>query len=137
MESSEKYNNKLKSLKKALNSFSDSMKIDLFSFTEIVLDTVKNGQMQKFEICSELFWKTIKLYLNESHGTEANSPKSVYRELFANNLIDEDMCENLIKMVDDRNSLSHIYNDKYFEQVYKNLNGHLEQMQFVINKINK
>lgn len=135
MELSEKYTIKIIELEKALKGFSDLMKVDLFSFTEIILDGVKNGQVQKFQYCSELLWKTVKVFLEEKHGMIVTSPKNIYRELFKNSYIDEEQFEKLIQIVDDRNSLSHIYNENYFEKVHKNLPGHLELMKLILEKI--
>jgi nucleotidyltransferase substrate binding protein (TIGR01987 family) len=135
MELSEKYSSKIAELQKALKGFSDAMKIDLFSFTEVISDIVKNGQIQKFQYCSELLWKTVKVFMYEKHGMMVPSPKNIYRELFKNSYIDEQEFEKLIKIVDDRNLLSHIYNENYFEEVYKRLPEHLELMKIVAEKI--
>jgi len=135
MELPEKYNIKIAELQKAVKGFSEAMKVDLFSFTEIMSDLAKNGQIQKFEYCSELLWKTTKVLLSEKHGIIIASPKSIYRELFKNNYINEQQFENLIRLVDDRNILSHIYNENYFEEVYKRLPQHLELMKIVLEKI--
>jgi len=136
MELSDSYRNKLSSLKKALSSFSKAMQLNLFTYSEDVSDVIKNGQVQKFEIASELLWKSSMLFLNEKFGIEATTPKTVYRGLFQANLINELECEEFIKLVDDRNSLSHIYNEKDFELVYKKLSSHLNSMLKLFTKIN-
>jgi nucleotidyltransferase substrate binding protein (TIGR01987 family) len=135
MAQSEKLNNKIVQLKKAVSNFENTMKIDLFSSSDIIIDLVRNGQIQKFEYCTEMLWKTSKAFLEEKHGANPKSPKNAFRDLFENNYIDETTCEKLLLMVDDRNLLSHIYNENYFEEVHKHLPEHLELMKLVVEKI--
>ena len=67
MEHAGGYEKKLISLKQALDSFGKAMNIDASSLGDIEQDTIKNGQAQKFEVCVELFWKTMKKFLYEIH----------------------------------------------------------------------
>jgi len=66
---------KIEELKRALENFDDSMKIDLNLFPDIVKDSVESGQIQKFEFSCELLWKTIKAFLYEIEGLDINTPK--------------------------------------------------------------
>ena len=62
MEQANGYEKKLISLEQALESFRQAMAIDASRFCEIESDTIQSGQVQKFDICVELFWKTTKKY---------------------------------------------------------------------------
>ena len=57
MEQTKGYEKKLSSLEQTLNTFEKSLKIDSSVFNYIEQDTIKSGQIQKFEVCVELFWK--------------------------------------------------------------------------------
>lgn len=135
MAQSEKLDNKIAQLKKAVHNFEKVMQIDLFSPSEMITDLIRNGQIQKFEYCTELLWKVTKAFLEEKHGSNSKSPKNVFRDFFENGYIDEMACEKIILMVDDRNLLSHIYNEDYFEKVHKHLPEHLKLMQLVVDKL--
>ena len=135
MEQTEKYRHKLADLKKAVDSLGEALKVNLFSFTEEISDLIRNGQIQKFEYCSELLWKTVKTALEEQNGFVATAPKNVYRGLFQNGYIDELECEKLILMVDDRNLLSHLYSENYYEKIHQRLPEHLKLMKSIIAKI--
>ena len=60
MEQAKGYEKKLASLKQTLNTFEKSLRIDDTVLSNIEQDTIKSRQIQKFEVCVELFWKTIK-----------------------------------------------------------------------------
>ena len=135
MERSKVFLERLSDFSKSLASLDEALKLDLSKFNEIELDLVKNGQIQKFEYSIELCWKIIKTFLNEHHGIETVSPKSAIKEFFGVNLVDEEEYELLIQMIDDRNRLSHIYNELFFQEIYARLVSYLNLMEKVIKKI--
>lgn len=118
MERSKIFVERLSDFSKSLTSLAEALKLDLSKYSEVELDLVKNGQIQKFEYSIELCWKIIKAYLSEQHGIETVSPKSAIKEFFSVNLLNEDEYELLIHMIDDRNRLSHIYNELFFNEIY-------------------
>lgn len=81
--------------------------------------------------------KQLKNSLNEKHGIDVFSPKSTFKEFFSLNLIDENKYENLIEMLEDRNKLSHIYEEMFFEEIYKKLHIYLDTFKIVLKIINK
>ncbi len=85
MEQTRKFEHRLNSLKKAISTFNVSLGVDLSRYEGIELDTFKSGQIQKFEVCVELFWKTMKSFLFEIHGINAVSPKMTLKELYVTN----------------------------------------------------
>jgi nucleotidyltransferase substrate binding protein (TIGR01987 family) len=135
MERSKVFLERLNDFSKSLTSLAEALKLDLSKFNEIELDLVKNGQIQKFEYSIELCWKIIKTFLSEQHGIETVSPKSAIKEFFGVNLINEEEYELLIQMIDDRNRLSHIYNELFFNEIYSRLVNYLNLMEKVIKKI--
>lgn len=135
MEQTKGYEKKLISLKQALNTFEKSTMIDDAIFSDIEQDTIKSGQVQKFEMCVELFWKTTKKFLYEIHGIEAISPKMVMKELYRTKYTNEKDYETLIEMINDRNRLSHIYNENQFNEIYCRLTEYLYLMKGIVSKI--
>ena len=73
MEQSQRFRYKLESYENALKSFSISLQIDVFGLSEAIVDTIKNGRIQKFEYCTELTWKIIKVFLYDYHNIDAKS----------------------------------------------------------------
>ncbi len=135
MEQSEKYSYKLNSFKKSVSGFVSSLNIDLESFSAEVADVLKNGQIQKFEICVELTWKILKLYLDQSHGLDVRSPKETIKEVFLIQLVDESEYELLLDMLKDRNRLSHEYKQEYFEEIIQRLASYRDLLLGILSKI--
>ena len=134
MEPANGYEKKLNSLEQALESFGKALAIDASRFDEIEIDTIKNGQVQKFEICVELFWKTTKKYLYDIHGVESISPKMAIKQLYRIAYTEAQNYEVLIEMVNDRNRLSHAYNEEQFNEIYRRLHEYLKLMQKIVKK---
>lgn len=126
MEQTQRYQNKLKVFEQALDTFGISLGIDLNKYSEIELDTFQNGQIQKFGYCVEISWKTVKAFLEDVHGLEVVSPKSAFKVFFQTGLVDEEICETLLEMINDRNRLSHIYRNEIFIEIYKKLPAYLK-----------
>lgn len=135
MEHARDYDYKLQVLKKSLQTFEDSLGINDADFSDIEQDTIKSGKVQKFEVCTELFWKTVKKFLKEIHGIEAVSPKMVMKQLYRTQYTDEATYELLLEMVNDRNRLSHIYNETTFNEIYGRMTTYLKLMTEVVDAI--
>lgn len=137
MEQSEKYKFKLAAYEKAIQGFATSLLIDTSGFTGDVVDVIKNGRIQKFEYCSELTWKIIKIFLFEHHSIDANSPREAIKEFFLIKVIEDTDYELLIDMLNDRNKLSHIYKEEFFEEIHNKLKDYLGVMNVVLGVLKK
>lgn len=136
MNTNEKYIDLLQDYKNALKNFGNSLQIITLQFNETVVDTIKSGQIQKFEMTTKLAWKSGKLFIELNFGEEILTPKSVYKKLFLLELVDESLYLQLMKTVDDRNKLSHVYKEKMFVNIHKNLDIHYQSLQQLFNKLN-
>ncbi len=89
--------------------------------TEKAIDELeKDGVIQRFEFTFELFWKTIKIIL-ENEGFRCVGPRSCIKEGARRGVLSEG--ETLLDMLEDRNKSSHIYDKatagEIFERVKK------------------
>jgi len=132
MEPREIYRSKLNTYKQAVKGFRCSLQIDISNFDEVVRDSIKNGQIKKFEYCTELTWKTVKKFLYLFAGLDANSPKETIKKLFSSRYIKQKDYELLIEMIEDRNMLSHIYRLEYFEEIHAKLKSYCELMERIV-----
>ena len=135
MEQSQRFKYKLEVYEKALKGFNISLNIDVLGFSEEVIDTIKNGRIQKFEYCAELTWKVIKNFLYEYHGIDAKSPRESLKEFFLVGAVEESNYELLINILDDRNRLSHIYKEEFFDEIHRKLKSYLTIMTLVLKII--
>jgi nucleotidyltransferase substrate binding protein (TIGR01987 family) len=112
---------KIQEYKDAVADFGKSLSIDFEGLSEEIVDSVKSGRAQKFEICTELLWKVLKSYLWEKNGIDSRSPKGVVKEIYNLGLLETEIYEQLIGMLDDRNRLSDVYNKQQFERIYERI----------------
>jgi len=128
MTTRERYQLLLVDFETSLKSLQNAVSEDISGYNATVQDLIKNGRIQKFEICSELGWKAGKLYIEIELGDVVASPKQVYRRLFASNLITETLLFSLLLMTDDRNLLSHVYKEESFSAVEQKLTEHYHSL---------
>ena len=128
---------KIEELKSAIKNFEESFEIDTSSFSEIVRDTIDSGRIQKFEFSTELLWKTIKRFLFERDGVESVSPKASVKSFLENGYCGYETYESLLRMIDDRNSLSHIYKSKMAAETVKHFKEYLKVMNDMVRVLEK
>ena len=115
----ENYENAAKQLAKALN--------------EPESEFIRDASIQRFEFTYELLWKTIKVFLEEIHGVRTVSPRQVFKEAFALELIDNE--DVFLEMIEARNLLSHTYNENQAGKMYRKLPSFLESFNLVLEKL--
>ena len=136
MEYSKKFYSQLDDFRKSLISFNRVLRKDLSLLNADDKDTFENAQIHKFEICTEIIWKTLKLFIEESGVVvEASYPKEYIKKSFQLGLTDSVLIEGLMDMIDDRNKMSHIYNEDYFRDILEYLPKHFENMNQVLTII--
>lgn len=85
-------------------------------------DVMRDGVIQRFEFTFELSWKALKEYMQSQGSTaELQFPKQVLREAYAAGLIDGE--STWLSMLADRNTTSHIYDDKLAGRICRDICG--------------
>jgi len=95
-------------------------------------DVVRDSAIKRFELCFDLMWKCIKAYAKKE-GVECFSPRACLKTAFQLKLIDYD--EAWLKILDDRNLTTHIYKEKYAEEVYSRLLNYIEYFKKLLNRL--
>ena len=105
-----RYEERRKDLDKAIESLEMGLKEEA---DELRID----GVLQRYEFTFELAWKCIKDYL-EMQGivSSIGSPREIIQLAFKHNIIDDG--EKWIKMMLDRNALSHMYDRGISREIY-------------------
>ena len=108
--------------KKKLVSFDKSLK----SFKEIYSAYSKKPNkigrlalLKSFELAFELSWKTLQAFFNSQGYTGFNSPRRIIKEAFNKEFIKNG--EIWISMLNDRNKLSHIYDESILTKIVKDI----------------
>lgn len=98
-------------------------------------DITRDSAIKRFEICFDLCWKTIKVFLEEENNVICVSPKKCFREAHKQGLIDYD--NFWIELADARNRTAHIYSEKMAENVFVILPKALEYFKKLLENIEK
>lgn len=93
--------------------------------------------IQRFEFTFELMWKTLKDYLEITGYNEFDvGPRGILKFAFKNGIIDNE--ENFSLILNDRNSTTHVYDEKMAESIYLNVkNKYVKEFENVIKYLDK
>ena len=90
------------------------------SVQKVTDDLDRDGVIKRFEFTFELFWKTMKVLL-EHEGLGCAGPRSCIKEGARRGFTVEN--EALLDMLEDRNKLSHIYDEAMAQSVFERIKG--------------
>lgn len=128
-----RYNSLKDAIKRLKEVIDEQEKIDSKKLGSILNDAI----IKRFEFTFELMWKVLKEYLEDNGFTDfMPSPKSVLKYAFKNGIINDEQGYNL--MLQDRNSTTHIYDEKMASQIVKNIKGkYVALIQSLIDYLDK
>lgn len=131
---------RIKAFKDAADAFAYLARFDMQVLKqklgdERLLDGMQNGRAQKFEYTVELCWKAIKIFLKEKDGIDEASPKKVIKAYYLGDYITEDDYLLLLDSVEDRNRLSHIYDEQTFNHILARLPSYAALFERVIGNL--
>lgn len=119
---------KMENLSNAINRLGDAL--NQTPVDEFIIDAT----IQRFEFTFELFWKTLKYFL-EHEGVEVGTPRKVLKKSYAAKWIDNDGI--WLSMLDDRNRTSHVYDESLARQIYLHIHDYLPEMQQVYSLLQR
>jgi nucleotidyltransferase substrate binding protein (TIGR01987 family) len=130
MEQEVRWRQRLEDFESALLKLSEGLEKNTFSELE------KDGVIQRFEFTFELAWKTLKDYLEDQGIIDVPSPKKALKKAFQENLIvDGDLW---LQMLEDRNSLSHLYKQEMSEKIFEHIKqNYVQALQDLALKFKK
>lgn len=111
-----RWQQRFNNFKRAFLLLREAMEYDLDRLSQLE----KEGIIQRFEYTFELAWKVLKDKMeNDGLVLDQISPKAVVRQAWAAKYIDD--AETWLKMIGDRNLMSHTYDFQKFEAVIKTI----------------
>lgn len=94
-----------------------------------------DGVIQRFEFTFELFWKALKIIL-EDKGVAAKTPRDVLKEAFRLEWLDNEGL--FLNMLEDRNRSSHIYSKKTSREIFERIkNSYVPAISRVLAQLKK
>ena len=117
----------LASLEELVSKYSENQ-------TDVIL---RDALIQRFEYSTEAFWKYLKAYLQTEHNLSANSPREVIRIGLTAKLYIEEMSQELLQMLDDRNLTSHTYVEELAESIAHRIPDYSKSMSEVMTRLSR
>ncbi len=127
-------NDKIKQLEKVF----ENLKIIIDAYEKekdrIIKDGLRDSIIQRFEFVTELSWKLMKKYLDENLVLEVYSPRSVIKESYKQDLIENG--ELWLDILEDRNLTSHTYDENTANRIKDNIvNKYVLEFEKFIKRI--
>jgi nucleotidyltransferase substrate binding protein (TIGR01987 family) len=97
-------------------------------------DIVMDGTIQRFEFTFELFWKTLRRFL-QREGIDTASPKNTLRHAYRRGLLDHEQL--WLEMLEDRNRSSHVYNAEMAQEIFGRLPSHYRELRDSFESLKK
>lgn len=117
----------LTNLEKALARLGEALQIEKPDSLHV------DGTIQRFEFTLELYWKTLKRLL-AMEGIETDTPKSTLKEAFKIGWLHDE--EGWLKMLEDRNLTSHVYDETMAARIYADIKKYYPEMLHVFQQVN-
>ena len=121
---------KIQRFKQAADGFNYLANVDFSSLQKVLdprlIDGLENGLIQKFEIVTEQSWKLAKAFLLKMDAIDSKTPKQSLKSFFAAAYLDEDNYLLWMQALDDRNSLSHRYDEQAYQTALKRMKSYAD-----------
>lgn len=127
-------NDKIEQLEKVF----ENLKIIIEAYEKekdkIIKDGLRDSIIQRFEFVTELSWKLMKKNLDENLVLEVYSPRSVIKESYKQDLIENG--ELWLDILEDRNLTSHTYDENTANRIKDNIvNKYVLEFEKFIKRI--
>jgi nucleotidyltransferase substrate binding protein (TIGR01987 family) len=122
-------------LRRALEGLSMALAIDTVGYPEFVRDVIDNGRIQKFEYCTELFWKHLRSSLLAEGLDVPNSPKAAIKAGLDRGVVLEGEYQAALDLIADRNTCSHVYRQAILPMIVARLPEHARLMQAITARL--
>ena len=123
---------KKKQTQRALSSLEELVSKYSANQTDVIL---RDALIQRFEYSTEAFWKYLKAYLQTEHSLSANSPREVIRTGLFAKLYSEEISQELLQMLDDRNLTSHTYVEELAESIAHRIPEYSKNMNALMTQL--
>ncbi len=91
-----------------------------------------DSSIQRFEFVFELFWKSLKAFL-EYEGKAAAFPRQIFEEAYKGKLIDDEKI--WLQMMKDRNQITYTYDESLADDIYNHIKTYIPTLKMTFTKL--
>jgi nucleotidyltransferase substrate binding protein (TIGR01987 family) len=109
-----------------------------FADEKIDIDTKeerRDSLIKRFELTYDLLWKYLREYLIFIGGGTADSPRKVFQECLSLGLSNDAETKELIRLIEDRNLTTHVYDEDLANRVAADIQKHHDVIDVIIKKV--
>lgn len=145
----ERINQKLSTMLKALetlqssielfDNYKKSMSLKNTKIEEKVDLGLRDSIIQRFEYCTDLLWKLLKIYLEDVEKVTllANTPSGIIRAAVQARIMTEEQGQQCLEMIKDRNITSHIYREEIAEDIKSKVPRYFDLQTAIVTGIER
>jgi nucleotidyltransferase substrate binding protein (TIGR01987 family) len=122
-------------LRRAIAGFAEALALDGAAYPDFVRDVLDSGRIQKFEYCTEIFWKHLRSCLIAEGLEVPNSPRAAIKAGLDRGFVQEAEYQSALNLIDDRNTCSHIYRQSLIAGILARLPAHCATMQSIMARL--
>ena len=127
-----KFIEKLDKFREAVRRLDEALE----EYEKFSISSSRDGVIQRFEFCTELAWKSTREYLISEGYIDLNSPKSVMKQAYADNIIADEQA--WLELLYSRNLTSHIYDEATASDIFESIkNKYLDLFKALIEKLGR
>lgn len=122
----------------AISKFSNAARRLAEAIAEPPSPIQPDAVLQRFEFTFELGWKALRIYLEEQEGIDVSSPKGTLKAAFRQGLIEAGSETEFLKMLEDRNTSTHAYDEQEANEIYVRVrDAHLPAIQSLLARLQR
>jgi len=123
---------------KLYDAFKNKIEIESVTQDRLIALATRDSVIQRFEYCTDLFWKVMKIYLEDVQRmtlSVTGSPTGIIRSAVQAKIISEEQGEQCIEMIKSRNLTSHIYHEEVADDIAVKIPDFYQLMKTIVDKI--
>lgn len=100
------------------------------------INMLNDSLIQRFEYCFDITWKYLEKYLLVVLGVPlaVKTPAAVFRTLLKTEFFTDVQIHQAMKMLEDRNTTTHLYHQKLAEVIVEYIPRHYELMRLLLDR---
>jgi nucleotidyltransferase substrate binding protein (TIGR01987 family) len=98
-------------------------------------EAFRDSLIKRFELTYDLLWKYLREYIIFIGGGTADSPRKVFQECLSLGLSNDAETKELIRLIEDRNLTTHVYDEDLANRVAVDIQKHHAVIDTIIKKV--